>query len=278
MPSATGRIEHVSENTVTHPAPGTQIDVAEVPNLRDLGGWQTADGRTVARGLVYRGTHLNRAAGTPVAELGLGAIVDLRREAERASNPDAPLAPVIVADVFGDRPTEGDIDMVALLADPPALVAATNGLAADEVTRHMTNAYRGFLAPGSATTAFRTLLGTIAHADAPVLFHCSAGKDRTGWGAAVLLQLLGVPLATVERDYLLTNEQFLPALGPGFEAFARHGGDLEMLRAVLGVRLNYLHAALDAMTSAFGDVETYATRGLGLSDDSLTRLRERLLV
>lgn len=263
---------------MTKPAPGAPIEVAEVPNLRDLGGWPTTDGRTVRRGLVYRATHLHHAAGTPVAELGLGAIVDLRRDEERTAKPDAPLAPVIVADVFADSTRQSGPDIVALLADPAALAAATADFTVEAATGHMMDAYRSFLRPGSATNAFRTLLGTIAHAEAPVLFHCTAGKDRTGWGAAVLLQLLGVPLESVERDYLLTNEQLLPSFGPRFEAFARHGGDTALLTAILGVRLPYLRTALQAMSDDFGDVQTYATKGLGLSDGTLARLRDRLLV
>ncbi|HEY5532773.1 MAG TPA: tyrosine-protein phosphatase, partial [Candidatus Anoxymicrobiaceae bacterium] len=107
----------------------------------------------------------------------------------------------------------------------------------------------------------------------PALFHCTGGKDRTGWAAASMLTLLGVPDEVVMREYLLTNDQLLPASKPIFDRFESMGGDPELLMPVYGVRKEYLQAALDEMRQRFSTIEGYFTEGLGLDADLLRRLR-----
>ena len=259
--------------------PGAPIPVPEVPNLRDLGGWTTASGRTVTRGVLYRSTALGSASGSGVERLGLGTVIDLRTAPERESAPDAPIAPIVVADVLADSPTAAGAStglVSDLLKNPSALVEALSayaGTAADA----MIATYRDFIELPSANAAYATLLRTIADADAPVLFHCTTGKDRTGWGAAVVLSLLGVDADDVMGEDLLTNEQLLPSFQPLIDGFVAEGGDPEALTSVLGVHSSYLITAFDTMGDRYGDLETYVRDGLGVSDADVARIRERLL-
>ena len=89
--------------------------------------------------------------------------------------------------------------------------------------------------------------------------------------------LLGVSDDDVMRDYLLTNDELLPALQPIFDRFEAAGGDPSILRPVLGVDAAYLAASLEAMRAAYDDIGTYFTRGLEIPPDTVRRLRESLI-
>ena len=108
------------------------------------------------------------------------------------------------------------------------------------------------------------------------MFHCTTGKDRTGWAAAATLLLLGVPYDDVMKDFLLTNEQLTPYLKPVADKFASLGGDPRLLDPVLGVRKEYLQAGIDEMRARYGDIEGYFTAGLGLDGPAIDALRSAL--
>ncbi len=259
--------------------PGAQIDVGGVPNLRDLGGW-TVPGGTVRPGQVYRSAEFSDLAGPALAafdRLGIATVVDLRTGAERDLAPNVVPSGVRyeVLDVLADA--EG-IDVAAvgsILADPSK---AKELLGGGQVTTLLAEAYRDIVSLPSAQAAYRSMFTMLADdTRRPLLFHCTTGKDRTGWGAASLLLLLGVDPDDVRAEYLLTNEQLLPALKPVFDQFETAGGDPVLLRPLLGVEPEYLATALDEMTTRWGTVERYFTDALGLTDGQVDALRARLI-
>lgn len=260
-------------------APGAPIPVASLPNLRDLGGWSTGDGR-VRHGAVYRSTDLAQLTDADlavVAGLGLRVVVDLRTEGERETEPDRLPAGArgLVADVLADAADAGPAALDALLADPPAATAA---LGDGRAVALFSDGYGQIVDLPSARSAYRLFFTTLADAaERPLLFHCTTGKDRTGWAAASLLLLLGVSEDDVMRDYLLTNEQLRPALQPRFDAFAAGGGDPAVIEPVLGVREEYLATSLSRMKEQFGDVETYVVQGLGVAPEVPDVLRAALV-
>ena len=129
----------------------------------------------------------------------------------------------------------------------------------------------------SAIASYRAMFtGLAEEAQRPALFHCTTGKDRTGWGAAALLTFLGVSHADVVEEYLLTNTQILPYTQPLYDAFAAAGGDPDLLRPALGVEASYLETAFDEMATQHPTIEHYFSAGLGLSDDTLDALRTTL--
>ena len=256
--------------------PGASLSLASVPNLRDIGGWSTRDGGRVVSGALYRSTDLSRLTGPDVpalAGLGIRSVFDLRTTAEQASAPDilpagAEYHPL---DVLADSTMAVPADLMVLLADPPAATAALTG---DRVTSLFDSAYREIIALPSARTAYRALFTDLAVADRrPALVHCTTGKDRTGWAAAALLMLLGVPDEEVLAEYLLTNDLLLPALAPMFDQFREAGGDPAVLRPVFGVDPAYLAAGLDEMHDRFGSIEGYFSDGLGLDAPTIDALR-----
>jgi len=261
-------------------SPGAPITLATLPNLRDAGGWPTADGRRVRTGVLFRSTALDRLDGADadaVAALGIRCVVDFRTETERINQPDRTPAGAreLVEDVLADSQVAAPAQMQAFFRDPAGAVAFLASGRADDAMRA---AYREFITLPSARAGlgavYRLLLDD---ADLPVLYHCTTGKDRTGWATAALLTLLGVSEEDVYREYLLTNEQLLPALEPLFERFAAHGAPRELLVPVLGVDRSYLDEAFAAVLSGFGTIEAYFADGLGITPAEQASLRDRLL-
>jgi len=256
--------------------PGQSIAIASAPNLRDLGGWPTRGGGRVRWGLLYRSTELGRLAGADMAAfaaLGIRSVYDLRTEAERSAQPDRlpPGTEHVVVDVFKDSVDAAPAQLFKVATDPQAaeaLLGGGKGLALFE------KGYRMIVSLPSASAAYHCLFSDLTLEEhRPALFHCATGKDRTGWAAAALLTLLGVPDDLVMTEYLLTNTELLPAEQPLLERFRALGGDPEVLRPVVAVAPEYLKAALDEMRKEFGTIERYFSQGLGLDEAAQQSLR-----
>ena len=266
----------------THPEPGARIDIPSVPNLRDIGGYVTADGHRVRTGLLYRSAELDHLRGQDAdiarfEELGIRTVVDLRTEAERTAAPDFVPDGVtdLICDVLADDAGAGPAQLLKVISDPAAAEEMLGGGRAVEMFE---GGYRDIVSLASALRGYRTMFETIVDEGAlPLLFHCTTGKDRTGWAAASTLLLLGVAEETVLAEYELTNRDLIPALKPVFEQFRAAGGDPELLRPVLGVDAAYLAAALAEMRDRFGTIEGYFADGLGIVEDGQAALRGALL-
>lgn len=261
-------------------SPGLAIGIEGVPNLRDLGGWAVPGGE-VRSGQVYRSAEFSGRSGTAAtqfASLGIRTVYDLRTVDERKAN--ANVLPTgteyIVLDILADRPGAGPAQMLQVLSDPKA---AEDLLGDGKAVKIFEESYRQFLSLPSATTGYRQFFTILAEKEhRPGLFHCTTGKDRTGWATASLLMLLGVSDEDVLADYLMTNDSLVPALQPVVDRFASIGGDRDLLAPIVGVRTEYLDAARTEMQSRYGSVEAYFSTGLGLSAQTIDALRSELVV
>lgn len=252
------------------PSPPELPELGSVDNLRDVAGpdegYPTRDGRRVRRGVFYRANAL-RPDDDDLARLvglGLRVVHDLRRADEVASHPDreVPGAQWRHVDVLG--------------------VAADDALGFTDAAQSramMETVYRDFVHRPAVRAALARVLRDLATAPLPQLFHCTAGKDRTGWLAVLLLHLADVDEATVRADYLLSNQRtagsraryeqlIVDGLGPAM---------LPVLQPVLVVTDDYLDLALGEVESAYGDLDGYLRDGLGLPDRVLAALRSRLV-
>ncbi|MFE5332349.1 tyrosine-protein phosphatase [Embleya sp. NPDC056575] len=246
------------------------------PNFRDAGGHATATGRKVRTGLVYRSDGLGEVDTTDAAtlvRLGIGLVIDLRSATERDREPDrVPAgAELLIADVMG---RENDELFGEVFADPDRAGELLGGTAGREL---MCEVYRRFVTSEGARAAYRSVFARMANEPAPTVFHCSHGKDRTGWTSAVLLTLLGVPRATVVEDYLASAAHLAEKNRAILEHIAERGFDPAHLAPVFDVHVEYLDTAFAAAEERYGSVEGYVRDGLGVSDAEVARLRERLL-
>ncbi|MGO3326207.1 tyrosine-protein phosphatase [Gordonia sp. (in: high G+C Gram-positive bacteria)] len=250
--------------------PGAPSPIASLPNLRDLGGWPTGDGQRVKAGLLYRTADFSGLT-DPDAQrfesLGVRTVYDLRSASERAAAPDPELDGVanLPLDVLADSSTAIPANLRHFLDDPATAARINAELSGGRVIEAITATYRSMVTLPSAHAAYRRLFQGLAGEDtAPAAFHCTTGKDRTGWAAATLLTVLGVSREDVLTDYLLTNERLVPALKPVFDTFAAEGGDPDLLLPILGVREEYLVAAFDEVDNLYGSFDGYLVDGLGV--------------
>lgn len=261
------------------------IPSTTVANLRDLGGTPLSGGRSVRSGLLFRSGQLDRmnAASDPaVAALGIRTVVDFRTRAEREARPDrVPKGGrLLLADVLADQVASGRTPATArlrrLLADP---AVAEQELGGGRGQRMFEAIYRAFVTNDSARASYRAFLNELAEPDAgPLLFHCTAGKDRTGWAASIVLTLLGATPETVEAEYLSVNAAVREAFAPLVAGFTLQGGQPETALSVIGVVPGYLAAALDEVDARYGSMEKYVREGLGVTRTALQSIRERLVV
>lgn len=268
---------------VTDPVPGVSISLDSVPNLRDIGGWRTVDGRRVRYRVLFRSTDLSKLSAADRASfdaLGVETVYDFRSTAERTTEPDIALDGVreVSLDVLADAPFAIPGNLTALLSDPATLAAAQAQLGGRGAVDLLESSYHQLITLPSALRSYsRFYRGLLGEDPTPALFHCTTGKDRTGWAAASFLSLMRVPRDEVYRDYLLTNEQLIPALQPVFDAFARAGGDPAILRPILGVDRGYLERAFATTETAYGSIGNYFAEGLGLGAADQEALRTRYL-
>lgn len=247
-------------------------------NFRDLGGYVTTDGARLRWRRLFRSgimTHFTAADAEAAAALGIRCIVDLRRADERRNEPT--------------RWAEGVVAMVSEddAADSASLGKLRDGARLDPEAARQAMILLYQRMPAWLAPRLRALFTRLADDELPLLFNCAAGKDRTGFAAALLLDVLGVPRETVLADYLLTNEAvdldgFLQqhraaALGL---AGARHpllGIDTEVRRPMLAADADYLDAALSRIGAEHGSTAAYVRDVLGIEADRLARLRASLL-
>lgn len=257
-----------------------RIALDSVANMRDLGGL-SVDGGVFAPGQVFRSASLAGLStdnAQRFADLRIATVYDLRTSDERDAGPDR-------------VPTTAQLVHLDVLADARESVAATIGklrtapdsfgelLGSGAIQQMLTESYRDFIRLESATASYRELFLSLAdpRREGAALFHCTAGKDRTGWAAASLLLLLGADEQTIHRDYLQTNSDLLPTLEPLVASAKEKGVDPKLMRDILGVSVSYLDAALEEIEARYGTIEKYFTVGLALQAETIDALRERFV-
>ncbi|MET9493104.1 MULTISPECIES: tyrosine-protein phosphatase [unclassified Nocardia] len=224
---------------------GRSLGLAGVLNARDVGGYRTADGHTVRTGLVFRTGDLSKATDADLTTLAgdnVVAVHDLRTGYEQT---------LAGADRIPATAVEHHDDVIGQA--PPQVLMSTLSAGTD--------LYRAFITTPGADAGFADVLRDIADNPGGVLFHCTGGKDRTGWTSAVLLTILGVDKDTVYYDYLLSN-------------YYRNAKDGDALN---GVSAPALDAAFDQVDKSYGTFDNYVHSGLGLTDGDLTALKAKML-
>jgi protein-tyrosine phosphatase len=239
------------------------IQLEGASNLRDLGGYQTLDGRRVRFGRVFRSAtlaHLTPGDVETVAGLGLRTVVDLRGLAEAAHRPSRlPAGAERVA--LAIEPTVG-----ASLADLMRREMATG----EDVVGLLRRAYLDYVT--GSLHRYRALFELLLQPERqPLLFHCSAGKDRTGVGAALILLALGLRRETIMADYVATDRLWRRDFS------MPTGAPRPLVEALLATHPELLEEALAEAVAPFGEEARFLEQGLGLDAPRLARLRDLLL-
>lgn len=241
-------------------------------NFRDLGGYRAADGRSVRWRQLFRSGFMSKITAEDAATLhalGIDTICDFRANAEREERPT--LWHGGSETELWARDYEFSAGAIAELLDRPDILASQTRDSMIEIYREL---------PYEQADSLRELFARIAAGRLPLLFNCSAGKDRTGVASALLLDLLGVPRATIEQDYMLTNEAMdgliaFMADSPKYQHLL--GDSLHRIEPLLRAEPDYLATSFAVIEDQHGSVEAYLSEVIGVGAGERATIRDRLL-
>ena len=244
--------------------------LAGIDNFRDIAGtttaYSTAHDGTMRAGVFYRSNALTPTAADLATLNGLGikSVYDLRTPSEIASTPDT----------MPSGATYQNIDIIGSTTSGANITTVSFKSAADAIAM-MQETNRAFVSDAGMRGQFGVLFNELAGVDGAALFHCTAGKDRTGWTAAVLLSIAGVDNATIMSNYLATNDYTAERVA---KTLAMMPPSMAAIYApLLGVEASYLQAGLDQVTAQYGSMDNYLKQGLGLSQETIYVLRGKMV-
>lgn len=233
-------------------------------NVRDLGGYAARDGRRVRAGQLFRGDQLADLSDADIAQLhdcGIQTVCDLRGVPEQRQKPNRALGPSVTIHDIGFMPHGGE----ALLA---GVSSGQFGVA--DIERQVIDIYRRFVT--EQAESFKRLLALLADAPLPLLYHCTSGRDRTGWASAVILLALGADRATVAADYDLSNRyrrdlsfQLSSTIDPA------------VMTALTQAHPTYLATAFAVVDAEWGSDAAYLRDALGCGPAQQHHLQARFL-
>lgn len=244
--------------------------LAGMDNFRDIAGtteaYTTRHDGVMRAGVFYRSNALTPTASDLAVLNGLDIsdVYDLRTASEIASTPDTlpEGASYTNIDILGTTTSGANLTNISLTT-------------AAEARAMMEDANRSFVSDANVRSQFTTLFNDLAAADGAALFHCTAGKDRTGWTAAVLVSIAGVDDATIMENYLATNDYTSARVAATLAAMP--ASMAEVYAPLLGVEASYLQAGLDEVTAEYGSMDNYLKQGLGLTQETLYVLRGKMV-
>jgi protein-tyrosine phosphatase len=248
-----------------------------IANFRDLGGYTTQDGRTVRWGKLYRSGTLADASRSDLQyleEIELSTLIDFRSSAEKEEEPNILPEPLYFEVV--EIPTLDDGNK-AMIGEVMERIESGN-FDGFNPNHFMLEANRQFAS--TFTPQFSQFIHTVLEANGePLAWHCSAGKDRTGFASAILLRILGVPRDLVMEDYMASKTHALEARSRDLMMIRIFSGSEaeEKMAVLMGVEKAWLQAAFDTIDARWGDFDTYVQEGLGLQDSDISRLKATLL-
>jgi protein-tyrosine phosphatase len=236
-----------------------ELSLQVAHNVRHLGGYATASGATTGESLVRSGSlhRLTDAGVATLADTGVRTIVDLRSAVER------------------ERDITPEVERFGIVrVNAPVFEQDASPVGLSQEFAGFATVYPRFLDTGAA--AYRTLFQTIADSDGGVLFHCAAGKDRTGVAAALLLGLAGVDDDTIVADFTVSETLLAPLLSEWLPKMAERGLSEDGARAIMASKAPDMRATLEHIRARYGSAEGYLHE-IGLPESVTSAVRARTL-
>jgi len=252
-----------------------QLSLQGTPNFRDLGGYKTQDGRRLKWGKLYRSSKLSALTDEDIGyirRLGLTVICDFRQLTEQELEPT----------LLGENVSH---TVASLPVSPGSSSNFMENLhrgviAVDDSAGFMEEMNRDFVA--SQMPQYAQMFQLLLQGDQQLLIHCASGKDRTGFGAALILDVLGVSEETIVDDYLLTNN-YLPIddeverLSKDFIDHAGEAVPKEVLRPMLEVRPEYIRACFEEIKNRYKSKQHFYESALHLNSHDVEKLKDLYL-
>jgi protein-tyrosine phosphatase len=262
-----------------------------ISNFRDFGGYQTKEGQTVKTGYLFRSDalcHIDHEEAEIIAEkYHVKTIIDFRSVVERESEPDKLVKGTTV---FAIAPEAKLAEFASEATDQKAQKRKSSVELIKEgktdqfltISEDMQRMMQSFVTNEKNRAAFRRMLEVYLNPENyAILQHCRGGKDRTGFGAALILGILGVPKEVIMKDYLLSNAynaQVIEKKMTMYRSITQDKKLLENLLDMLVVKENYLNAAYDEMDHEYGGFDRFVSEGVGFNLEQQEKLKRILLV
>lgn len=249
--------------------------MTEIPNFRDIGSKKIGDTDKLKKHVLFRSGSLSKLSEKDqlflTDDCQLKTIVDFRSDQEKNAEPDVVLTGVNYVPI-------NVLESVTENASLESMMTTTSS--AQEM---MESVYENLVTAKSAKKGYQLFLELLLEGQGqPLLFHCSAGKDRTGFAAALLLTLLGASKTDIYADYLLTNQQRSAVNQQMIDqikaTYHLSETQLKQLNLMLQVDQAYLDKAFETIDQEFGNFDHYVTEGLNFSHEKITDLRNFYLI
>ncbi len=255
-------IARVASTMLAMSTPSRHIELSGSTNFRDLGGYAGIGGRHVRWRKLFRSDQLGELSAADVevlSGLGMARVCDFRGQQERLTQ--TCVIPRVQVHALSIEPT--------VVQGMQAILSAGQTLTPQLTVELMEQTYRDFVLHN--TDRFSELFGHLLDNDTPLVFHCTAGKDRTGFAAALILSALGVERNVVMQDYLLTNTFYRQ------QRTTSEFASREVLEILWRVQAGFLEASLQTVESRHGGMDTYLEKALGLGSRKRARLQQLYL-
>ena len=250
-----------------------------IENFRDFGGYKSHNGARLKSGILFRSGCLDEASDDDLeklASIGIKTICDLRTDQERNQKPDR--MPVNSSVKLIHIPISGsmqdEVENISRLS--PWLSGKVRKANYAEIARRT---YTEYVTDFKAEFAEALKLFTDSN-NLPILIHCTAGKDRTGFSCALVQLTLGVPFEIVIQDYLLSNdhlEKLKAETSQRLRVPTMLGFPVDKFLPLIESRKEYIEAAIAQINSDYQGIENYVRQGLGLSDEDVLKLNRFLI-
>lgn len=257
-------------------------------NVRDMGGYETNDGKFVKWGLLYRGDQLSKLEPEDISMLeriGIASIADYRSEHERAMNPNKKIK--TVKHVFPCDPQSSFSESAANAVDLHSEnIKLVKSLENGEVEEKYINgkgekvilSYQDLVTSEAAKKAYGRFLHACAdQSNLPLLHHCRGGKDRTGFASMLILLLLGVKREQIIEDYILTGiirEDRNHLKFKQYRELTSNENYLDYLMALIETRREYIEASMNLINETYDSIDNYMIRHFELTKNQIKAMRE----
>lgn len=260
-----------------------------IENGRELGGLIMPDGRSIRHGMLVRSGNLSKASDQDVAILKdrfhLSDVYDFRFDAEAQADPDRIIEGVTIIrlstlpQAFIDGFSSGRADTTQVKAAD--FVEALTRYAFDSRAQQMAkNLYPAIVTDTLSQRRYDAFLRGVLAAEGGVLWHCSQGKDRAGWGTAFVLAALGADRKTIVEDFNQSNVFYAPYVEALSARIKEKGGgenELAFIRAMVGVSVENFESTLDLIDAKYGSLSVYLEKALGFTAREQEQLRNKYL-
>lgn len=267
------------------------LPVDGMNNFRDMGGYKTADGKHVKWGKLYRSDHIYNATDNGIEylkKLNINTIIDYRSDNEITKYPNEVINNEVktycldpsahaaeLAAQFQSSKENEDINLINKIIEQQK---SGNLVSQSDVVFKQ---YQTFATSDKSKEAFTSMLRVLADPEAAAIVqHCRGGKDRTGYGAMLVLGVLGVSKEDLIEDYMLTAKNREERNRLKMDNYKKLTNDpvvLEYLYSFIDTRSEFLEASINSIIESEGSVEKYVKNQLGISQDIIDKIKSLYL-